>query len=118
LAQPGRRVTKDELWQSVWPGIAVSDGALTLCIREIRQRLRDDAGAPRFVETVHRQRYQVIAKTAGDTRAATANPAFADWRTVPLIGRDADVARLQERLARAAGGERQLVFAIGEAGIG
>ena len=43
LARPGRLVTKDELWQSVWPGIAVSDAALTVCIREIRQRLHDNA---------------------------------------------------------------------------
>jgi DNA-binding winged helix-turn-helix (wHTH) protein len=53
LARPGRLVTKDELWQSVWPGIAVSDAALTVCIREIRQRLQDDAKAPRVIETVH-----------------------------------------------------------------
>ena len=54
LAHPGRLVTKDELWQAVWPGIAVTDAALTVCIREIRQRLHDDARAPRVIETVHR----------------------------------------------------------------
>jgi DNA-binding winged helix-turn-helix (wHTH) protein/tetratricopeptide (TPR) repeat protein len=118
LARPGRLVTKDELWQSVWPGIAVSDAALTVCIREIRQRLDDDAKAPRFIETVHRRGYRLIAPTARDARAATATPSSAGGRIAPLVGRDAELARLNEHLARAAGGERQFVFVTGEAGIG
>jgi tetratricopeptide (TPR) repeat protein len=111
-------VTKDELWQSVWPGIAVSDAALTVCIREIRQRLHDDAKAPRIIETVHRRGYRLIAQTTRDARTGMASLASAEWRTGPLVGRDAELARLHERLARAAAGERQLVFVTGEAGIG
>jgi DNA-binding winged helix-turn-helix (wHTH) protein/tetratricopeptide (TPR) repeat protein len=118
LAHPGRLVTKDELWQSVWPGIAVSDAALTVCIREIRQRLHDDARAPRIIETVHRRGYRLIAQTAPDTRVATAALASPDWRAGPLVGRDAELARLHEHLTRAAGGERWFVFVTGEAGIG
>src|SRR5215471_8611633 len=117
LARPGRLVTKDELWQSVWPGVAVSDAALTVCIREIRQRLQDDAKAPRIIETVHRRGYRLIAPTAGDKRAAAAT-ASASGRSAPLVGRDAELARLHEHLARAAGGERQVVFVTGGAGIG
>ena len=45
LARPGRLVTKDELWQSVWPGIAVSDAALEDRLRTgtpaVMGRLRD-----------------------------------------------------------------------------
>ena len=118
LAHPGRLVTKDELWQSVWPGIAVSDAALTVCIREIRQRLHDDARAPRVIETVHRRGYRLIAQTAPDTRVATPALASPDWRTGPLVGRDAELARLHEHLTRAVGGVRRLVFVTGEAGIG
>src|SRR5215472_16376852 len=84
LAHPGRLVTKDELWQCVWPGIAVSDAALTVCIREIRRRLHDDAKAPRVIETVHRRGYRLIAPTARDTRTAMAAPASGEWRTGPL----------------------------------
>jgi DNA-binding winged helix-turn-helix (wHTH) protein/tetratricopeptide (TPR) repeat protein len=118
LAHPGRLVTKDELWQSVWPGIAVSDAALTVCIREIRQRLQDDAKAPRVIETVHRRGFRLIAATGRDTRTSMAAPASARERTVPLVGRDTELARLHEHLARAAGGERQLMFVTGGAGIG
>src|SRR5262249_12743746 len=115
--RPGRLVTKDELWQSVWPGIAVSDAALTVCIREIRQQLHDDARAPRIIETVHRRGFRLIAPTI-DRQAATAAPASPGWRTGPLVGRDANLTRLHEHFARATDGERQLVFVTGEAGIG
>ena len=118
LARPGRLVTKDELWQSVWPRIAVSDAPLTVCIREIRQRLHDDAKAPRVIETVHRRGYRLIVQTARDAQTGTAALASAEWRTGPLVGRDAELARLYERLTRAAGGERQSLFVTGEAGIG
>src|SRR5262252_7283125 len=84
LARPGRLVTKDELWQSVWPGIAVSDAALTVCIREIRQRLQDDAKAPQFIETVHRRGYRLIAPTSGDKRAR-ATTASASGRSALLV---------------------------------
>jgi DNA-binding winged helix-turn-helix (wHTH) protein/predicted ATPase len=118
LAHPGRLVTKDELWQSVWPGIAVGDAALTVCIREIRRRLQDDARIPRIVETVHRRGYRLVAQTSTDTRAVRAAPASAEGRMDPLVGRDVEITRLHEHLARAAGGERQFVFVTGEAGIG
>src|SRR5262245_20914693 len=118
LARPGRLVTKDELWQSVWPGIAVSDAALTVCIREIRQRLHDDAKAPRVIETVHRPSYRLVAHTVGTTPTAVAALASVEWRSGPLFGRDAHLGRLHKHLARAFDGERQFVFVTGEAGIG
>lgn len=37
-----RLVTKDELMQAVWPGIAVTDDSLVQCIRAIRLALHDD----------------------------------------------------------------------------
>jgi DNA-binding winged helix-turn-helix (wHTH) protein len=75
LAHPGRLVTKQELWESVWQGIAVSDAALTVCIREIRQRLGDDYRRPRIVETVHRLGYRLVAEVVSDTGIAPASAA-------------------------------------------
>ena len=40
----------------------VADGALKVCIREIRRALGDDAQAPRFIETAHRRGYRFIAE--------------------------------------------------------
>ena len=60
IEHAGQVVTKAELFEMLWPGTAVSDGALTFCIVEIRKALGDDAKAPRFIETVHRRGYRFI----------------------------------------------------------
>src|SRR5215475_13056230 len=62
--RPGRLVKKSELLDAVWPGVFVADGALKVCIREIRRALGDDAQAPRFIETAHRRGYRFIADVA------------------------------------------------------
>jgi DNA-binding winged helix-turn-helix (wHTH) protein len=54
-SQPGRVVSKDELFATVWHDTAVTDSALTTCIQEIRRALGDQARDPRFIETVHRR---------------------------------------------------------------
>src|SRR5262249_17363289 len=63
-ARPGRLVKKAELLEAVWPGVFVADGALKVCIREIRRALGADAQAPRFIETAHRRGYRFIADVA------------------------------------------------------
>ena len=76
-ARPGRLIKKDELLDAVWPGVFVADGALKVCIREIRRALGDDAHAPRFIETAHRRGYRFVADvavTAGVAESPRATP--------------------------------------------
>jgi pimeloyl-ACP methyl ester carboxylesterase/DNA-binding winged helix-turn-helix (wHTH) protein/class 3 adenylate cyclase len=73
--RPGRLVTKDELFNAVWPGVFVGDAALKVCVREIRRTLADDPKEPQFIETVHRRGYRFIARVTAlapeqDARAA------------------------------------------------
>lgn len=57
----GRLVTKDNLFQAVWPGVVVGDAALTICIRELRKVLGESPKAPQYIETVHKRGYRFIA---------------------------------------------------------
>ena len=57
----GQLVMKDELFTAVWPGVVVSDAALVVCIRELRQALGDERRTPQFIETVHGRGYRFIA---------------------------------------------------------
>ncbi|TIT31844.1 MAG: adenylate cyclase, partial [Mesorhizobium sp.] len=41
-ARPGKIVTKDELMQTVWGNIAVTDDSLVQCVIEIRKALGDE----------------------------------------------------------------------------
>ena len=61
VSHPGRLVTKDELFTAVWPETVVSDVALSVCVRELRKNLEDDAKTPLYIETVHRQGFRFIA---------------------------------------------------------
>jgi DNA-binding winged helix-turn-helix (wHTH) protein len=70
----GRLVTKDELYNAVWPGVFVGDAVLKVCVLEIRRVLADDAKAPRYIETVHRRGYRFIAPV---TEAPESRPAAA-----------------------------------------
>jgi pimeloyl-ACP methyl ester carboxylesterase/DNA-binding winged helix-turn-helix (wHTH) protein len=60
-ARPGRLLSKRDLLDAIWPGVYVADGALKVCVREIRRALNDDAKVPRFIETAHRRGYRFIA---------------------------------------------------------
>lgn len=124
LQQPSQLVTKDELLDAAWPDTHVSDGVLTLAINQLREALGDDARQPRFIETVHRRGYRWIGvveasaerstKLRGPGRAAT----HASASTLPVVGRDAALAQLEQAFAIAANGTRQMVFVTGEPGIG
>lgn len=57
----GTLVTKQALFDAVWEGVVVSDAALTQGVRAVRRALGDDAGQPRFIETVAGRGYRFIA---------------------------------------------------------
>ena len=61
VTEPGKLVSKDRFLDEVWRGIPVTDEALTQCIRTLRRTLGDDAGKPRFIETVPKHGYRFIA---------------------------------------------------------
>ncbi len=61
VREHGRLLEKDRFFEEVWDDVVVSDSALTQCIKAIRQRLGDDAGKPRFIQTVPRHGYRFIA---------------------------------------------------------
>src|SRR4029453_12321454 len=121
-AHPGQVVTKDELFAAVWPQTVVSDAALTVCIRELRQALGDNAQVPQYIETVHRQGYRFIAPLYDSSAVATSpllvREGAAQTLSPGLVGRAAELRQLQHWLEKAVAGQRQLVFVTGEAGIG
>ena len=64
IRRPGQLVTKDELLELAWSDVHVGDGALKVCIREVRRALHDDPRTPTFIETAHRRGYRFIAPVA------------------------------------------------------
>jgi DNA-binding winged helix-turn-helix (wHTH) protein/predicted ATPase len=117
--QAGQLVTKDELLEVVWPQTHVSEAALAVCMREIRQAIGDSPRTPRFIETVHGRGYRFMTTvTIADRLPASPLPRVPPSPPPLLVGREAECAQMQRWLAKALLGERQVGFVTGEAGIG
>jgi DNA-binding winged helix-turn-helix (wHTH) protein/tetratricopeptide (TPR) repeat protein len=123
--QPGVLVTKANLLDAVWGHQHVSESVLKTTISQVRAALADDAQSPRFIETASRLGYRFIGKAAEPAPAvpASAVPVMAvvaEAAAAPstLIGRRAPLARLTESWRRANGGQRQIVWLAGDAGVG
>src|SRR6516162_7826766 len=110
VAHAGRVVTKAELRQHVWGGTHVSDTVLRVSVQEIRAALGDAAAAPQYLETVAQQGYRFrLGEEPEDPLPLTAGP---------IVGRQQEVARLEDWFQRATQGTRQLVFVSGDVGMG
>lgn len=57
----GEVVSRNALYDAVWGKAVVSDQALTNCISELRQALGDDRADPRYIETVPKLGYRLLA---------------------------------------------------------
>lgn len=108
---PGRIIEYDELLDAVWPREFVQPEILKTYVKTIRRLLEDDAHAPHFIETRTRCGYTFIGQLPDRGDRASPSPSR-------LIGRDDALAALQAALRAAEGGQRRILFVVGEAGIG
>ena len=75
LERPGTMVAREDLRRRLWPDdtFVDFDHGLNAAVRRLREALGDSADAPRFVETVPRKGYRLIAPVdngSGSTPAA------------------------------------------------
>ena len=129
----GELVAKTELLDAVWETEFVSDNTLTRRIAQLRDALGDDARNPRYIETITKRGYRLIAPvTAVD--AATAEvagfperavdgdeegcpypglAAFTEADAEDFFGRDDEMAELWRKITY-----RRLLAVIGPSGVG
>ena len=128
VENPGRLVTHDELLDALWPDTYVQPQVLRTYVLELRKLLGDDAGQPRFIQTLPKRGYRFVAAVTDRPAAAQAGPAAGrpEPAAAPanvsqpagIVGRDAELARLRSTLEELGGGGRRVLFVIGETGIG
>lgn len=137
--RPGQLTKKDLLLDTVWGHRHVSESVLKTTISQLRAALADDATKPRYVETVSRLGYRFIGNietgpslVAGSqaTAAKQLQPPAFDATLVredahallqplaPMIGRTQALAQLHEAWRGALTGQRQVVWVVGDAGVG
>jgi DNA-binding winged helix-turn-helix (wHTH) protein len=132
VERAGQMVSKETLLQTVWPNICVTDAVLSVYIAEVRKALGDEPKEPKFIETMHRRGYRFIAAITAVPQPAFTETVIASEATIrpmsreaatmigsrPLVGREKEIAFLQERLEAALQGNGNVVFITGQAGIG
>lgn len=60
-AEPGAMVPRETLLEDVWERRLVNDEVLSRAIADLRQALGDEARAPRYIETVPKRGYRLVA---------------------------------------------------------
>src|SRR5262249_17612733 len=98
----------------------VSEGVHAEGVREMRKTRGETPQAPRFIQTAHRRGYRFIAKVQNSKFQVPRSHSAIRIPQSPInvVGRETELAQLQQWLKRALNGARQLVFVTGEAGIG
>ena len=60
--RPGEIVSKRDLVDEVWSSGFVADNTIVHCINELRDALGDDPTMPRFLQTIPRRGYRMLAR--------------------------------------------------------
>lgn len=89
-ARRGQAVTREEIMDALWPGQVVGDDSLARAVFKLRQALGDDAKSPRYIETLSKRGYRLMAEPASaDFREGVAAP---DAMSAPAL-RTSEVRR-------------------------
>ncbi len=87
LERPGAMVSREQLIARLWPkGVVDYETGLNTVVRKLRIALVDDAGEPRYIETIPRRGNRYIGQVeAHATSAGTAPEASASEPATPAI---------------------------------
>ncbi len=69
----GEVISKDQIVDAVWDGAFISESALTRTIADLRKALGDDARNPRYLETISKRGYRLVAVVGHDADESVAS---------------------------------------------
>jgi len=122
VENPGRLITHDELLDALWPETYVQPQVLRTYMLDLRKVLGDDAGQPRFIQTLPKRGYRFVAqvteRNGSALHASTGSAALEEGKAAAIVGREDELDCLKAQLRLLASGQRRVVFVTGEAGIG
>jgi predicted ATPase/DNA-binding winged helix-turn-helix (wHTH) protein len=129
VENPGRLITHDELLDKLWPETFVQPQVLRTYVLGLRKILGDEAGNPRFIQTMPKRGYRFVASVTDSEEPLSASTPGATYPSASAAhgGSPGFVNRTQElallgaefgRMGQGKQGKRRLVFVTGEAGIG
>jgi len=123
----GRVVTRDEIQKKLWPNDTVVDfeHGINCAIRFLRQAFGDSADSPRYIETLPRYGYRLIAPVElinapqpaprAEPRADTSRPEENDQPQLGMVGKKVSHYRVLELIG---GGGMGLVYRAEDVKLG
>ncbi|HJU56213.1 MAG TPA: winged helix-turn-helix domain-containing protein [Pyrinomonadaceae bacterium] len=76
-------VSKDKLLETIWGGTFVTEQVLKVAVSELRKALGDNARQPRYINTVPKKGYQLIAEIGPVNDSGGSNPPAPKETSVP-----------------------------------
>ena len=116
IENSGRLVTHEELLDALWPDVHVQPEVIKSHILAIRTALGDTPQESRFIETVRKRGYRFVAELS-DSRVSEV-VAEKQEPSPHYVGRSKPLRQLQDAFTSASQGAPQIVFVVGEPGIG
>ena len=107
----GEIVLKDEIFAEVWPGQFIADSGLSRCVAELRQLLQDDVQEPRYIETIPKRGYRLIAPVTWMSPPAPDAPATPAAQAVPATAGQAGAGPPKGRRRRASAAAAAVLLA-------
>jgi len=103
-SRPGETISKEKIFATIWPETVVEEAAASRCVSELRATFADDLREPRYVETIPRRGYRLVARVGPLPRAGPPRkhaPWLAAALAAALLGAALTIAfsRHQERLS-------------------
>ena len=107
----GQVVTKDQLLDTVWPGLVVTEGSIAQAISDVRAAL--GSAGHTLVKSVPRRGYVLVVGSSDLASQASHNVPELPASAGPLFGRDSELRALLDMLTT-----HRLVTLLGAGGIG
>ncbi len=79
VARAGELLTREELLEKVWSDVHVQEEVLTRAIADLRKALDDDRKDPRYIETIPKRGYRVVAPVAPVARTKASRRSLLFW---------------------------------------
>jgi Tol biopolymer transport system component/DNA-binding winged helix-turn-helix (wHTH) protein len=88
VARPGEVISREDLQQRLWPGVAYLDfeHGLNMAVKKLRAALGDSAEHPRYVETLARKGYRFVASVESGSAAAVVSKAGGQKHRLRVAG--------------------------------
>jgi adenylate cyclase len=85
-SKPGKVISRDELERNVWRNELIGYGAVTNTVIKLRKAFQDDTRKPRFITTIPKKGYQLVA-TVSHSGPEEGSPRAVDVDTSPVATR-------------------------------